>query len=319
MHKSSGTPNPYGITSLMNSPIKANQAYDFSVKLSLPRSPVNVDRGNFMISLFLLDKSVVGGLAKDALEFASKHTNFGTYTIMFTSRRSVLVPYMDPIVSLASRVFFLFYHMLVHSSQTITLTVPLAERVVFSKALGVPVSAYVEVEAGQSIQIYDAELIVTAQLRGLRWLMFHYRLLTYLAFTFLFWICELIFMGVAWSLWSSLGIAEPSGANGKLQLRQGRPQRSVETEQADDDSDHPRQPSSHARQSWLKTEPKVKGETEQEHLLSEVPLAGGEADDEKEEDEEYESFAPVREHGVGTSYREEGRDSVRRRPRNLGD
>ncbi|EEU47301.1 uncharacterized protein NECHADRAFT_5671, partial [Fusarium vanettenii 77-13-4] len=176
----------------------SQQEYDVSLSLTMPRSNPNVERGNFMISLHMLDSKPDFELQAKAGQHAAEHGGFGTTNILFSSRRPALFPYVDPFVSLASRVLFLAYHLFAPGSSSSTMMIPLAERVWFSKGSMVPKSAYIEVEAGQTIQIYHAALQLTAQLRGLRWLMVHYRISTFIAFTFLFWICEIIFMAVAW-------------------------------------------------------------------------------------------------------------------------
>ncbi|KAJ4152707.1 hypothetical protein NW754_004505 [Fusarium falciforme] len=163
--------NPYGIASLELPPMKSQQEYDVSLSLTMPRSNPNVERGNFMISLHMLDSKADFELQAKAGQHAAEHGGFGTTNVLFSSRRPALFPYVDPFVSLASRVLFLAYHLFAPGSSSSTMMIPLAERVWFSKGSMIPKSAYIEVEAGQTIQIYHAALQLTAQLRGLRWLM----------------------------------------------------------------------------------------------------------------------------------------------------
>ena len=262
-----------------------------------------------MISLHLLESKIDMWLESSAQRYASLHEDFGEHKVIFSSRRPVLLQYVDPMVSLASRVLFLFYHMIVPDSSTTTLRIPLAERVSFPKGSGIPSSAYIEVEAGQTIQIYHATLSLTAQLRGLRWLMFHYRLPTFLAFTIFFWISEIIFMAVAWLIWSMvLGSSAAGGEKGKYLEQGGRD--SEESEGKEEDSDRPATFPTYGRQPPLKYEPEIKDEDEEEKPLSEVPIPGAEADDEEDEDEYDRHY---RDSGIGTSYSEEGRASVRKR------
>lgn len=286
--------------------MKAQQDYDISVTVDMPRSPANIERGNFMVSLYLLDSVADGHLAAAAAKFSDNHINFGSGTVLFESRRSALVPYVDPLVSLTSRVVFMLYHMFVPGSQTVSMVIPLAERVIFTKGSAVPSAAYVEIEAGQSIQTYSVALTMTAQLRGLRWLMFHYRLPTYVAFTFLFWACELVFMGGAWVFWTSVYATDSSSGTYGLE---GKRHAAIEAEE-DQESDHPHNFPTYGRQPPLKHEPEVKSEADQSQLLAEIPF-GGEADDEEDEDDE---DALHRDSGIGTSYSEGGSaPSVRRR------
>lgn len=295
--------------------MKAQQEYDISVSVSMPRSPANVDRGNFMVSLYLLDSVADSRLATAARRFADGVVGFGDSNILFASRRSALVPYVDPLVSLASRLFFLLYHVVFPASHTLTLNVPLAERVFFGKGARIPSSAYIEIEAGQTIQTYSATLVLTAQLRGLRWLMFHYRLPTYLAFTFLFWVCEIVFMGGAWVFWSSTTEAPPAGGKGV----HGESPAAIkgQGELENEEEDRPHTFPTYGRQPPLKHEPEVKQEAGRGQLLSEIPFGGGEADDEDEGDNDGIDDR-LRDSGLGTSYSEDGSSSLRRRSSQKG-
>lgn len=317
------TLHPYGIATLSPSPVRAQQDYDVSLSLSMPRSAANVDRGNFMISLYLLDRDVDAGLAAQARKFADDHHGFGSHRVLLESRRPALLPYTDPMVSIASRVLFLFYHMLVPSSHSITMTIPLAEHVSFSRGSTLPSSAYVEVEAGQTIQVYHAELIITAQLHGLRWWMHRYRLPTYLAFTLLFWLAELFFMAFAWLSWIMMLQTKQKGASPKLK-RLGRGPRSQgpashsEHDDGDNDDDDLADDDELRRpllsQPPRKFETGMKKEAEQELSLLNIPLAGGEADDEGEDgDLSPADDSKQRESATGTSYSERGTSHVRKR------
>ncbi|KAL7799201.1 tubulin-tyrosine ligase [Trichoderma ceciliae] len=309
--------NPYGLTALAAPMLKSQQDYDISVTLSLPRSPPNVERGNFMVSLYLLDSKNSDELAVSARKFANGHPEFEQSSVLFTSRRPALIPYIDPVLSLSSRILFLFYHLIVPAAQTCVMNIPVAERVIFPTDSAIPSSAYVEVEAGQGIHIYSASLTMTAQLSGLRWLMFHYRLLTFITFTMLFWVCELAFMSVAWAIFGSL----MGSTSGELEHKAQRGQRRSTTEgmtdsddfdengDGDDASDYPQQFPTYGKQPALKHEPDVKDEEQHKQPLHEIPVAGEEADD---EEEDVEDKSP-RDSGIGTSYRGEGSSSVRKR------
>ncbi|OAA70518.1 SH3 domain protein [Cordyceps fumosorosea ARSEF 2679] len=315
------SPNPYGIAPLVASRMKSLQDYDISVTFMMPRSPANLDRGNFMVSLHLIDSRDQTPIAARADEFARGHAGFGVSKVLFSSRRSALVPYEDPLVSLTSRVLLMGYLLLSSNSQRHELTVKLAERVSFEKDSLRPAAAYVEVEAGQDIQIYSTHLTLTAQLRGLRYLMVHYRLLTYVVLTLLFWFFEVLFMSAAWSAWSSYVSMPVDG--GKLQ-RGVSGDRDAATDSGDDleleggrgraDDEDEAGPSRSVKRdssSSFKREPGFKGEETPERSLADIPLVGAEADDEDDTEEEDRKCQAVS--GQGTSYRKEGSDTVRRR------
>lgn len=313
--------HPYGLVSLTSPALKYAQDYDISVKLLMPRSQANVDRGNFMVSLHMLDLDTTPLLEAAARHFVDSHDQFEGHNILFSSRRPALVPYVDPLVSLASRILFLFYYMVFPSSQTTDLTIGLAERVSFAKGSALPASAYIEIEAGQTIETYQAFLVLTAQLRGLRWLMYHYRLPTYIFFTGLFWICEVLFMAGAWSVWTLATASKDSGLDYDERERKSS---SGAVEDAggynDDLSDRPSRFPGAGGSLPLKQDPDIKDEVEEEEkeeaqrakLLSEIPIAGAEADDEFEDDERGGRAAA----GTGSSYSEQRSGSgarVRRR------
>lgn len=272
-----------------------------------------------MVSLYLLDSKDSDALAVSARKFANDHADFEQSNVVFASRRPALLPYIDPVVSLASRILFLFYHLIVPAAQTCVMQIPVAERVAFPTDSAIPFSAYVEVEAGQGIQIYSASLTMTAQLSGLRWLMFHYRLLTFMTFTILFWVCELAFMSVAWAIFSSL-LGSSSRELKHHKTRRGQ-RRSTTTggltdsddsddnDDGDDGSDYPQQFPTYGKQPALKHEPDIKDEEEHKQPLHEIPVAGEEADD---EEDDVEDKSP-RDSGIGTSYSGETSSSVRKR------
>ena len=314
--------------SLTSPDLKPAQDYDISVTLSLPPSPPNTQRGNFMVTIHLLDQDVS---PQHTLPIPSDHGGspsdlLDRRRIVFSSRRPALVPYVDPIVSTASRILFLLYHLLRPASITRELTVPLAERVSFSRAITPPAAAYVEIEAGQDLQTYGASLDLTAQLRGLRWLMHHYRSPMYLICTFLFWGFEVVFMGLTWSvLFAGGGVDGPLGGQGgkrrvltMKEQEEGEEEEEGEGQEDDSDvSDHPHNFPTYGRQPPLKHEPKLKNE-EHERPLSEVPVAGAEADDEGDGLDDDDDGDPLLDSGIGTSYSEAAGGQIRRRASRQG-
>ncbi|KEY71612.1 hypothetical protein S7711_06072 [Stachybotrys chartarum IBT 7711] len=319
-------PNPYGAVSLTEKPLKTQQKYDLGVTISVPRSPPNVERGNFMVKLLLLDKSLSDLVAKTTGVFAFEDAEPDNESVVFRSRRPALIPYNDPVVSLVSRTVFSLYHLLFPASQVCKMSIPLAERVEFPSGASIPSSAYLEIEAGQTIQIYSVSLTIIAQLRGLRWLMVHYRLLMYLAFTGLFWLCELFFMILAWGLWSGFGGSISGGVDREwpaaIEEKSSELKSLPEKYEDDEDegvndsrdlSDRPYSFPTYGGQPPLKHEPRVKREPTLERSLSEVPVGGAEADDEDDGIEEARSDRWRGDSGIGTSYSEGGSSTTRRR------
>lgn len=269
-----------------------------------------------MISLYLVkDDEKVYKSDPSGRKITDDRQYLETQKVLFKSRRPALMPYEDPILSVAKRVLFMAYYILFPQSQARTMTIQLAERVNFDKSALQPTAAFVEIEAGQDIHIYSTALTLTAQLRGLRWLMFHYRLLTYLAFTFLFWVCEVLFMCLAWLIWSATNTpknTKPKGDN------------YTDGEYDDDDeydeySEKATGSGASGRQATIKREPDIKVEDdddEPEKMISDIPMGGeAEADDEDDFDEEDNDAGGKRrrDSAMGTSYRHEGSESVRQR------
>ncbi|KAL2133714.1 hypothetical protein VTI74DRAFT_1840 [Chaetomium olivicolor] len=358
-------PNPFGITSLGR--LVHNQAYDISVSLTLPRSPTNLDRGNFMVALHLLSESTASStsnsrsppplpyltpdrpfLSSDSttppinapdsalLNLRPTRLNLPSYlasrTIVLTTTRSALIPYTDPLVSLAKRLLFLPYHMLFpHRSTSVHLTVPMAEKAVFSlprrgqeqgdnAVANLPGSLLLEVQAGQGIQVYEASVTLVARLRGVRWIMWRWRMACFWVVTGVVWV------GVVAGLFSvgvlRIGLETVGGGEGqeKKGKRKGNGAGNGDESGSDSDEDGDDDGGEEEKKRTVKREhslPRVKAaavkkeeEEEGSEPLFTIPQygegPGGKADDEDEGQGEEEG-SPQRQQGgskdagVGTS------------------
>ncbi|KAH6647573.1 putative adipose-regulatory protein-domain-containing protein [Truncatella angustata] len=188
--------NPFGVTSLQKD-LMLETAYDVTVTLTLPRSPPNTERGNFMIALFATRSSLDNpaqsfGLVQDPYKHMSASN------VVFTSRRPALVPYTDPLVSLTSRLLFLAWHVVAPASEKVVLAVPMGELVEFREQL--PLSLLLDVQAGQTFQVYEAQIELVARLEGLRWMMYNHRVISFVAGTLLFWGVEITSFGLVLSV-----------------------------------------------------------------------------------------------------------------------
>ncbi|KAH8884670.1 hypothetical protein GQ53DRAFT_810735 [Thozetella sp. PMI_491] len=332
--------HPYGVAHLVDKNLKDQQAYDITVSLTLPRSPTNLNRGNFMVALHLLTsdtgsavlsskskpKPVVGSPAKLVPPYPEYPAHPGANTgpsqpnphdaqfagagVLYTSTRPALIPYTDPLVSLASRILFIAYYVLFPHAERTQLIVSMVEKVTFARGGPLPSQLFLELQAGQDLQVYDAAVTLTAQLSGLRYIMHHYWLVSFLVLSTAFWACEVGFMAVAWlGLSLVFGGAGPAQEETTAMVKPGQTKPDV-----DGMSDTERTFPSTSRQMPLKYEGRVKTEEDDGPGISELlPPAGqgGEADDEDEkDDDEDEGF---RDSGIGTSYSEGNRDGVRRR------
>ncbi|KAK0742455.1 putative adipose-regulatory protein-domain-containing protein [Apiosordaria backusii] len=235
--------NPLALTPITLLP---SQPYDISVTLTLPLTPENTKRGNFMVVVHLLDidltdpdlpsgasssqmfqsrtlynPSVLIDKATGQSDFVTSLSladNLKPSNILLTSARPAIIPYTDPLVSLAKRILFLPYHVLfTQRAEATTLSLKMLEKVVFGGrerswmmtaatkggerggggAGGkVPKSMVVEIQAGQGLQVYECRVSLVAQLRGLRWLMYRWRVLSFVVITGLFWGVEMGVLGV---------------------------------------------------------------------------------------------------------------------------
>ncbi|KAM0817080.1 putative Seipin [Seiridium cardinale] len=186
--------NPFGVTSLQKD-LMLETAYDVTVSLTMPRSPPNTDRGNFMVALFATRSS----LENPAQSFTipqDPYRHINPSNVVFSSRRPALVPYTDPLVSLASRVLFLLWHVFAPTSEKVELQIPMGELVEFREQL--PLSLLLDVQAGQTLQVYTAQIELVARLSGIRWMMYNHRLISFVVGTTFFWLAEMLWMGLTW-------------------------------------------------------------------------------------------------------------------------
>lgn len=329
--------NPYGVASLSGANFKDYQEYDISVTLKLPNSPTNLARGNFMLALYLLDNaqapaskimSTATGEGARAMPTAvpAPQSVLADRNVLFTSTRPAIIPYTDPLVSLAKRVLLLAYHVFVPASETTRLVVPMVERLEFRPGRMMPTGLVLDVQAGQGLQVYDVLVTVTAQLGGLRWFMHTWWITSFVLFTALFWVSEVFFLAAtavaAKVLWSVVfGGGNRGGAPpGLIKEEEGRTPR-IKQEggygQGKTLDDVPMTFPTSSQQPPLRYEPEPGHAGE--GPLPQQPQAdvGGEADveDEAVGDEYYREEDPQgRDSGIGTSFSErDGGGSVRRR------
>ncbi|KAI0905354.1 putative adipose-regulatory protein-domain-containing protein [Ustulina deusta] len=295
--------NPYGIISL-SSDLVLEQAYDVSVDLTLPRSPANRDRGNFMVALYAT-KSAPENPALAFSASAHPYEHVTRDNVVFSSRRPALIPYEDPLVSTASRILFLLYHIVfAHASETVTLSIPMGELVQFRGAL--PLSVLVDVQAGQTLQVYSSTLTLVAQLTGMRWFMYNHRILALVACTTVFWLAEMVSMGLAWAMFRWLF----SGRGKELVAVPKHENEGGETKQQEYEDDPAPKREDDVEIKAETPEPESGPELE---ALDKSPRRAGDADDEGGSEDEWEVS------GTGSSFHD-GRSGgqVRRRPSRAG-
>ena len=327
--------NPYGISSLSGANFKDYQDYDISVTLKLPNSPTNLARGNFMLALYLLDDaqapaskimSNLMGASPMPTSVPAPKSVLNERNVIFTSTRPAIIPYTDPLVSLAKRVLLLAYHVFVPASETTKLVVPMVERLEFRPGVMMPSSLVLDVQAGQSLQVYDVLVTITAQLGGLRWVMHTWWITSFVLFTALFWLSEVFFLAttavaakVLWSVVFGGGRDKGAAPPGLIKQEEGQNLRIKQEGRGKALEDVPMTFPTSSQQPPLRYEPEPgHASAVDEGSLPQQPQAdvGGEADVEDEAigDDYREEDPHGRDSGIGTSFSErDGPGSVRRR------
>lgn len=269
-----------------------------------------------MLALHLLDDAPAAtSTATDAVMPAPTHVLQG-HNILHTSTRPAIVPYTDPLVSLASRLLFLAYHIFVPTSETVTLTIPLIEKLEFRPMGMQPTWMVVDVQAGQTLQVYSATVTITAQLSGLRWFMHTWWMTSFILFTVSFYLCEVFFFLVSFGVLRFLvfGGSSSTSIKGPKQIKDEQPQQQQRIKKETDD-DVPMTFPTASSQPPLRYEPAVP--VTAETAGGDVPhsdVRGGEADDEYEDaGQDYEAEERARDSGIGTSYSERDSGALRRR------
>lgn len=300
--------------------------------LNLPRSPANLGRGNFMLALHLLDNKQPAGPNKITPSGITTNIIPGPSSllegrnILYTSTRPAIVPYTDPLVSLASRLLFLAYHVFAPASETTTLVVPMVERLEFRPGSMSPTQLVLDVQAGQTLQVYSVFVTITAQLGGLRWYMHKWWMTSFMVFTAAFWCCEVLSCGLGFlvlKFW--LGGSRAAKKSTEMKT-EGNPQHPAIKQEGGGDGKHledvPMTFPTSSGQPPLRYDPPEVGHTngvERDTPQADMPPApGGEADDEYEDAgaQEYEGLGEgdeARDSGIGTSFSEMDTVNLRRR------
>ncbi|KAI7827081.1 putative adipose-regulatory protein-domain-containing protein [Gamsiella multidivaricata] len=157
--------------------LRADQAYDISVKLHVPTSERNVEIGNFMVMVTLLRADG---------------------KIIMTSSRPTILTYQSVPLKLMKTAWKAVPLVLDWSKEDQMLRVPLVENYI-EDASNPVARAYVEISSPE-LQVYKSSIHIDAHFHGLRYFMYYYKLSTALVFmsVFIFW--EIIFSVVTWQV-----------------------------------------------------------------------------------------------------------------------
>ncbi|WEW55055.1 putative tubulin--tyrosine ligase pby1 [Emydomyces testavorans] len=182
--------HPFG-SALIGPELAHSQAYDVSVILNLPRTPSNLASGNFMLDLALLE------------EHYDSIANISSSTIV-RSRRPAILTYSSPLVDTARRVSRMPFYVFNWKREAETLRISMMEHVEFLKGKKhFPGSLRLEIQSREHMQVYTATVRFDARFTGLRWLMYKWRILSFVTFSTMFWLTSVAAASVAWMALSS--------------------------------------------------------------------------------------------------------------------
>lgn len=200
-----GSSHPFATVFLGPSTLISQQAYDVDLTLDMPRTPSNLAAGNFMLDLKLLTPKAV----PDAL--SSWLSNTTMQNVLYHSRRPAIIPYTSRILTFSHTLLHLPWHVLgFRDLDRSQLVIPMFERLTFPRgSRNLPTHARLELQSSVMLQVYDAKLSFRAKFQGLRFVIYNYRVGSFLLFTALFYTVSVTSVALGWAiisqLWSSRG------------------------------------------------------------------------------------------------------------------
>ncbi|KAL2854378.1 putative adipose-regulatory protein-domain-containing protein [Aspergillus pseudoustus] len=193
----------------MDSSLVSFQPYDVHVELELPRTPSNLAAGNFMLDLSLLSQPSTSARTG---ENASPQ-------IISRSRRPAILSYASPLIDISKKVAFMPLYILGLQREAERLVVRMMERVEFTRgALNIPGSVRLELHSQVEMQVYAAKVTFKANLTGLRWIMYHWRITSFFVFTSMFWSVSMFSFSLSWVILPCF-VASPRIKKGKEEVK----------------------------------------------------------------------------------------------------
>ncbi|OQD85913.1 hypothetical protein PENANT_c009G04338 [Penicillium antarcticum] len=188
VHLQFGNGNPWG-TATFESEFIAQQPYDVTVILELPRTPSNLETGNFMLDLTLYASRP----ASAVLPISS------TIAPIAHARRPALLTYASPLVDVAQRTARLPFYVVGWKREAEVLEVSIMEELEFDRGMGnLPQSLRLEIQSDLKMQVYFAKVEFRARLTGLRWLMYRWKITSFVVFASLFWFVSVGSASLTW-------------------------------------------------------------------------------------------------------------------------
>lgn len=279
----------------------------------------------------MLDLSLLAPSNKANPDGVTSFFGNNSASVLARSRRPAILTYASPIIDTANTLSGLPLHLLGWKKESEFLEVGMFEGVEFAKGWGnVPQSVNVVVEADRNMQFYEVSIRIIARFGGLRWILYHHRVLSFLFFTTTFWSSSMLSMLLAWFLFSSY-LATPTTtkpetiSNGSARLKsEQEDSETFDPTSLEDISDTPRAFPTLSRQmplqftgrpAVIKKEDNNVKEEEETVQLTGVQSLIAEADD--EDDDVSEGISGWRDSGLGTGLDEDRVTNVQRRRKAL--
>ena len=279
----------------------------------------------------MLDLSLLAPSNKANSDVGKSFLGNDSASVLARSRRPTILTYASPIVDTANTLSGLPLHLLGWKRESEVLEVGMFEGVEFAKGwANVPQSVNVVVEADRNMQFYEVSIRIIARFGGLRWILYHHRILSFLFFTTTFWSSSMLSMLLAWFLISSYLVThtttEPESlSDSSARLKSEREDsETFDPTSLDDISDTPRAFPTLGRQmplqftrrpDLIKKEDNNVKEEEETVQSTGVQSLIAEADD--EDDGVTEGTSGWRDSGLGTGLDEDRVTNVQRRRKAL--
>ena len=275
----------------------------------------------------MLDLSLLAPSNKANSDVGTSFLGNSSTSVLARSRRPAILTYASPIVDTANTLSGLPLHLLGWKRESEVLEVGMFEGVEFAKGwANVPQSVNVVVEADRNMQFYEVNVRIIARFGGLRWILYHHRILSFLFFTTTFWSSSILSMLLAWFLFSSylvthISTKPKSLSDGSTRLKSEREDsETFDQTSLDDISDTPRAFPTLGRQMPLQfTRPPavVKKEEEEEETVHPTGVQSLIAEADDEDEDVTEGTSGWRDSGLGTGLDEDRVTNVQRRRKAL--
>ncbi|KTW31702.1 uncharacterized protein T551_00963 [Pneumocystis jirovecii RU7] len=145
------------------------QFYNIFLELLIPQSELNFNIGNFMVNIKL----------------------FSELGVLMTSSRPAILTFSSLLLTKLRTLVMLPMLLLGFLREEERLVIPLIEGFKYHKAHETMLKS-VNITFSDNIQVYSSKLIFSAQLQGIRYLVYYHRIFSFILFTTLFWIFEWI-------------------------------------------------------------------------------------------------------------------------------